>query len=93
MLLCEVALGDMHELTQADYNASTLPKGKSSTKGVGCNYPDPAQSVTLPSGVLVPCGPAVRSSVPGSSLLYNEFIAYDTAQIKMKYMVKLKFNY
>jgi poly [ADP-ribose] polymerase len=37
MLLCEVALGDMNELLRADYNASSLPAGKISTKGLGVN--------------------------------------------------------
>jgi poly [ADP-ribose] polymerase len=37
MLLCEVALGDMNELLRADYNASSLPAGKLSTKGLGIN--------------------------------------------------------
>ena len=27
ILLCEVALGEMNELTNADYNASSLPQG------------------------------------------------------------------
>ena len=93
MLLCEVALGDMHELKQADYHASNLPAGKLSTKGLGCNYPDPAHNVQLDNGVVVPLGKEKKDSIPGSSLLYNEFIVYNTAQIKMKYLVKMKFNF
>jgi hypothetical protein len=34
LLLCEVALGESNELLRADYNASNLPPGKFSTKGV-----------------------------------------------------------
>lgn len=34
LLLCEVALGESNELLKADYNASNLPPGKLSTKGV-----------------------------------------------------------
>lgn len=41
MLLCEVALGDMNLKYHADYNAGLLPAGKSSTKGVGRNAPNP----------------------------------------------------
>ena len=72
MLLCEVALGDMNELLQADYHASNLPAGKLSTKGCGVNYPDPAKNLVLDSGVVVPLGPEKKTSLPGSSLLYNE---------------------
>jgi poly [ADP-ribose] polymerase len=28
-----------------------------------------------------------------ASLLYNEFIVYDTARVRMRYLVKVKFNY
>ena len=34
MILCEVALGGMNELYNSDYNASNLPSGSLSTKGV-----------------------------------------------------------
>ncbi|KAL6615347.1 hypothetical protein ACP70R_037617 [Stipagrostis hirtigluma subsp. patula] len=44
LLLCEVALGDMNELLNADYYANNLPKGKLSTKGVGQTAPDLAES-------------------------------------------------
>jgi len=93
MLLCEVALGDMNELKQADYHASNLPAGKLSTKGLGVNFPDPAGAKTLPNGTVVPLGKEVKGSIPGSSLLYNEFIVYDVAQIKVRYLVKMKFKY
>jgi hypothetical protein len=29
----------------------------------------------------------------GSELLYNEYIVYDTCQVKMKYVVQVKFNF
>jgi len=41
MLLCEVALGEMNELLNADYNAANLPPGKHSTKGCGRTGPHP----------------------------------------------------
>ena len=46
LLLCEVALGETNDLTQANYNASKLPKGKHSTKGIGSTAPDPSGSLT-----------------------------------------------
>ena len=42
MLLCEVALGKMHECYHATtFSASTLPTGTQSTKGCGQTIPDP----------------------------------------------------
>lgn len=93
MLLCEVALGDMNELKQADYHASNLPAGKLSTKGLGHNYPDPKGNHVLPDGSVVPLGKEVKGKIDGGSLLYDEFIVYNVNQIRMKYLVKMKFNW
>lgn len=95
LLLCEVALGDSRELLDADYQADKLPAGKHSTKGLGQTGPDPQNNVTL-DGMTVPMGPAVRTGVGengGYSLLYNEFIVYDPAQIRMRYLLRVRFNY
>ncbi len=56
-------------------------------------FPDPAHATALPDGVTVPLGPNKEEAIPGSSLIYNEFIVYDVSQIKMRYLVKLKFKY
>lgn len=94
LLLSEVALGEMNELYQADFNASQLPAGKLSTKGVGATCPDPRSAVKTADGVLVPCGkPTKQLDDRASSLLYNEFIVYDTAQIKMRYLIKVRFDF
>lgn len=95
LLLCEVALGDCNELLDADYEANNLPAGKNSTKGLGRTGPDPTKSVTL-DGVTVPMGPGVKTGVGkhnSYSLLYNEFIVYNPAQTRMRYLLRIKFNY
>jgi len=38
-------------------------------------------------------GPGVENNDPLLYLRYNEFIVYDIAQIKVKYILRLKFNY
>jgi len=93
MLLCEVALGKTNDLLHADYNANLLPPGTLSTKGCGKNVPDPKGFVRLDDGVIVPAGKQVDAGIPGSSLLYNEFIVYNTSQVKMRYLVRMKFKY
>jgi len=88
LLLCDVALGDTYERTQAEY-VKKLEPGKHSTKGVGRTRP--ASSVTL-DGVTVPTGKPETVDVQ-SSLLYNEYVVYDTAQVNIKYLLKVKFEY
>ncbi|KAK9500018.1 hypothetical protein O3M35_002931 [Rhynocoris fuscipes] len=92
LLLCEVALGDMYERTHADY-IEKLPSGKHSTLGVGKTTPDPNNKVVTPEGVEIPLGKGVPSKVTNTSLLYNEYIVYDVAQVKVQYLLKMKFNY
>ncbi|KAM8817182.1 poly [ADP-ribose] polymerase 1 [Rhynchonycteris naso] len=91
ILLGEVALGNMYELKHA-LHVSKLPKGKHSVKGLGKTTPDPSASITL-DGVEVPLGSGVPSGVNDTCLLYNEYIVYDTAQVNLKYLLKLKFNF
>lgn len=92
MLLSEVALGDMHTLTAANF-ISKLPEGKHSTKGIGKTFPEPTMSITREDGVIVPMGTPVVNDELRSSLLYNEYIVYDVDQVNIQYMLKLKFNY
>eukprot|EP00043_Microstomoeca_roanoka_P016452 m.168165 g.168165 ORF g.168165 m.168165 type:complete len:169 (+) comp16464_c0_seq11:63-569(+) len=96
LLLCEVALGDMYERLQSEYTAADSCKaaGKNSTWGIGKTTPDPKETATLEDGVTVPLGKGVENpKAAGGSLLYDEFIVYDTAQIKMRYVIKMKFKY
>ncbi|XP_008244417.1 PREDICTED: poly [ADP-ribose] polymerase 2-like [Prunus mume] len=93
LLLCEVALGDMAELLTAKYDADKLPEGKLSTKGVGGTEPDLSQARLLDDGVVVPLGKPKENSGPKGALLYNEYIVYNVAQIRMRYVVQVNFNY
>lgn len=91
ILLGEVALGSMYELKAASH-ITKLPKGKHSVKGLGRTAPDPAATVQL-DGVDVPLGKGMSTNINDTSLMYNEYIVYDTAQVNLKYLLKLKFNY
>ncbi|ORZ14844.1 poly polymerase catalytic domain-domain-containing protein [Lobosporangium transversale] len=97
MLLCEVALGDMYELEQSDYNAkaNSQKAGKQSTKGLGLAYPDEKHDVFIEDNLLVPVGPLKRKKA-GTGLYclqYNEYIVYNTSQIKMRYLIRMKFGH
>lgn len=85
-----------NELLAADYNADKLPPGKHSVKGLGRVAPDPNDTHTLASGAVVPYGMPVETGVKnptGYTLNYNEFIVYDRAQVRMRYLVKVHFNF
>ncbi|XP_045512835.1 poly [ADP-ribose] polymerase isoform X2 [Pieris brassicae] len=91
MLLSEVALGDMKKCKQAEY-ITKLPAGAHSVWGMGQTEPDPSQNKILDDGVIVPLGKSVQKKEK-TSLLYNEFIVYDVAQVNAKYLLQVKFNY
>lgn len=69
-----------------------LPKDKHSVKGVGKTTPDPNEVHVMPNGVKVPFGKGVDTGLKKSSLLYNEYIVYDSNQVNIKYLLKCKFN-
>ena len=86
-VLCEVALGTQRPLKRPDCMAHNLPSGYHSTKAIGVEEPDPAESVNL-GDVEMPLGRVKR--VPDGGMGANEFVVYNTNQIKMKYIVRCK---
>lgn len=92
ILLCEVACGTPAKKPSFDYYAANLPKGCSSTKGMGRVHPDPKNEITHDQ-VIVPMGPPMKGSDGEDRRIgYNEWIVYNTSQIKMKYLLKCKFK-
>ncbi|KAF8392235.1 hypothetical protein HHK36_022577 [Tetracentron sinense] len=92
MLLSEVALGEVYELKKASYMEKP-PEGKHSTKGLGKKIPQETDYVKWRDQVVVPCGKPVSSNVKASELMYNEYIVYNTAQVKMQFLLKVKFHH
>eukprot|EP00457_Paulinella_chromatophora_P002241 gb/GEZN01002245.1/.p1 GENE.gb/GEZN01002245.1/~~gb/GEZN01002245.1/.p1 ORF type:complete len:752 (+),score=189.78 gb/GEZN01002245.1/:65-2320(+) len=94
LLLCDVALGDCYPLQKAEY-LSMPPPPYHSTFGQGKYHPSASQALQEedPRPIL-PIGPLTQpEDRANSKLLYNEFIVYDEAQIQMKYMVFVRFNF
>ena len=60
---------------------------------MGKTTPDPTGNQVTDSGLLIPLGKGADSGVQKTNLLYNEYIVYDTAQVKQKYLVQVKFNF
>ncbi|KAK7085917.1 Poly [ADP-ribose] polymerase 2 [Halocaridina rubra] len=96
LALSEVALGKTNDLLNANYNANKLPSGCNSVKGLGRTAPDPQKFKKLSDGLVVPMGPGKETKVSNSqgySLLYNEYIVYDPAQVRTRFLLKVKFNF
>ncbi|CAH8362692.1 unnamed protein product [Eruca vesicaria subsp. sativa] len=92
MLLSEVALGEIHELTKAKY-MDKPPRGKHSTKGLGKKVPQDSEFANWRDDVTVPCGKPVPSKAKASELMYNEYIVYNTAQVKLQFLLKVRFKH
>merc|ERR1712113_1199437 len=70
--------------------ASKLPSGCNSTRGLGAIGPEPRDSVTLPDGVVVPLGRICRRSLPGGTLQHNEYVVYNPAQARTRFLVEVQ---
>ncbi|KKY25976.1 putative poly polymerase 2 adp-ribosyltransferase 2 [Diplodia seriata] len=99
LLLCEAELGNpLNELTGSDYNAGDNAKSKGmwSTWGKGMTAPlgwkDAGSVHPTLAGVKMPdvsIQPG-KTNVPGAYLQYNEFICYDVAQIRLRYLFQVR---
>lgn len=91
ILLCEVALGNMHLMYKA--KSFKRPPGYChSVMGLGKNSPSQIQDlgnqVLMATGNIEPNPQAAQSD-----LQYNEFVVYDIGQIKIRYILKVRFDF
>eukprot|EP01060_Flectonema_neradi_P002463 TRINITY_DN11524_c0_g1_i1.p1 TRINITY_DN11524_c0_g1~~TRINITY_DN11524_c0_g1_i1.p1 ORF type:complete len:596 (+),score=136.21 TRINITY_DN11524_c0_g1_i1:61-1848(+) len=93
LTLNEVCVGTPKKLKQAMYMESPQP-GTHSTMGVGLfspsSFSEDINGVKWPSGGLVE-----GKFTPGNEpdLLYNEYIVYNPAQVRTRYLIKVKFDF
>lgn len=93
LLLCDAELGDpMLELIHSDYNAGENAKGqgKIATLGQGRSTPSGWKDATCLTpelkGVTMPDVAVGQARNDKASLQYNEYIVYDVAQIRQRYL-------
>ena len=91
-LLCEAAIGNPKVYSNFCGDAADRLDGCHSTHGMGTNIPDPKQSVKLDGDITVPNGPIIRNPDPRAGIAHDEFVIYNVNQIKMRYLLKVKFN-
>ena len=101
LLLCEAELcSPMFEISTGASNAQELAHAKKcvSTKGVGrwtpLKWKDAGCVHEKLKGVMMPKGvPGVNVDADDRGyLLYNEYIAYDVAQVRLRYLLKVKMS-
>ncbi|KAI3564321.1 poly polymerase catalytic domain-containing protein [Fusarium oxysporum f. sp. albedinis] len=95
LVLCEAALGAMQTLIEADYNAGIKAKknGMHSTWGQGKIGPrrwvdagivhPSLKGVEMPN----PIAKLSETGVKNTKLHYNEYICYDVAQVRLRYLL------
>lgn len=93
LLLCEVACGDVYPCQSAEF-MERAPHGYHSTAGIGKNSLDMANEMRFECGATACAGPIIANTeAQESNLLYNEFVIYDTSQVRLAYMVEVEFNF
>ncbi|KAF8467354.1 poly polymerase catalytic domain-containing protein [Kalaharituber pfeilii] len=101
LLLCEAQLGNpMFELVHADYHAAENSKkaGALATKGKGRTAPTQWMDAGIVhddlKGVKMPDIKAHPGDIDerGLYLQYNEYIVYNVAQVKLRYLFRCKFQ-
>ncbi|KAJ5581077.1 hypothetical protein N7450_007378 [Penicillium hetheringtonii] len=97
LLLCDAELGDpMHKLYDSDYNAGDNAKkaGSITTLGQGRSIPggwkDAGSFNQTLKGVTFPDVSCERAEDAKAGLMYNEYIVYDVAQIRQRYLFYVK---
>ena len=88
MLLCEDALGNPQQYLRPDHNASNLKPGCNCTHAVGMTRPEAKGSMTFEKNIEVPMGKSENFS--GGGMGVNEWVVYNTNQVKIRYIVKFK---
>ncbi|KAG8198282.1 hypothetical protein JTE90_021536 [Oedothorax gibbosus] len=94
LLICEVSVGNQYELTASKGDLPVgLPSNYNSVKGKGRISPSEFKVGSLSSEAKLPYGPLSEDSSYAGYLIYNEYIVYNVNQVKMKYLVRVKFNF
>lgn len=97
MFLCEVMLGNQLKLVQPSPVTGLPNQEFQSALGYGQTGPNPLHNVYLSNGSLVPLGELQHNKRPEwiqpttqMTLNYNEYIVYDTTQVRIKYIIECR---
>jgi poly [ADP-ribose] polymerase len=91
MLLCDTALGEPLLLNRPEY-ITELPEGKQSAKALARFQPDPTKEELGDDKVIVPIGAPTPTDLPDVFLDHAEYMVYDAAQVRIRYLVQVQFS-
>jgi poly [ADP-ribose] polymerase len=90
LLICDTALGESLELNRPEF-ITKLPDGKSSAKALAKFQPDPTKAEVGDEKVIVPIGAPTPTNLPDVFLEHSEYMVYDAAQVRLRYLVQVQF--
>jgi len=92
MLLSDIALGRPYQISHTKFisKEDLDSAGYHSVKGCGELAPNPVYDTEINDGLIISVGKECPTGVYKSEIKHNEFIVYDTAQVKAKYLLKVK---
>ena len=89
-VICEVACGKAHQVGRPDHS-EFLPKDCHAKHAIGRTIPDPKETIFLDKGTVeVPMGKEMSNSDPMAYMGTNEWIVYNTNQVKARYLMRFK---
>jgi len=92
LLVCDVAMGRMLQIAHG--KAITKPDldraGFHSVKCLGTKGPIAAYDIQTPEGLIASVGREGSTGVPISELVHNEYVIYDPAQVRIRFMARVK---
>ena len=103
ILLCEAALGNIYEASTNALDIENLPflkQGYNSLKTISSNGPDLNKNFICNNGITIPLGNIINYNkkynincgVNNFSTSNPEYVIYNTAQIKIRYIVQVERN-
>ena len=101
ILLCEAALGNIYESNKFNLDVENLPflkNGYNSLKSCSRVGPDLSKNFICNNGIVIPLGniinyPQYNNNINLNITSHPEYVVYNTAQIKIRYIVQVERNY
>ncbi|EFJ15760.1 hypothetical protein SELMODRAFT_422701 [Selaginella moellendorffii] len=93
LMLAVVGLGDnVLELPKPEEDVAKYEREKVAIKALGKKLPDSSEYFKWKNNITVPCGALKSSGRDDCTLDYNEYVVYDPKQVKLQYIVQVRYE-